>query len=412
MKQQNTTVWHPVLLGADLNAYSVASALYEATGVCSVLFGRDFLGLTSTARAVRACRVPGLDRPEVLLDTLTRYAAHHRTERLVLFPCADWYAAATEEIREKIAGEYAFLLPEKEQYRTLSDKAKFYRLLADAGLPYPRTEVISFDTPPGLSDFSGKISYPAVLKPADSTLYWRTPFPGMKKVYFPEDPLHAKQIAEVIFASGYRGKLLLQERIRRGTKPAGAAVLTVFSGADGRCVRAVQGDVLLEERGGTSTGNYAAILTRAPDAIALALIRFLDGMGFTGIANFDILYGDGGAYVLECNPRQGRSNDYCRAAGVNLPSLVLSALDGERLTPDFSSREVFWHALPAADAIRFATDRDLTERAGRLLSAGADASPFCNPSESAPALHRRVYLALHALRQRARLSHARPAEVT
>ena len=130
---------------------------------------------------------------------------------------------------------------------------------------------------------------PFVLKPADSTEYWRHPFENMEKVYFVPSVDGIKRISNKIFASGYEGRLVAQERIGFD-KRVNSAVLTVFLDEDSNAVRAVLGDVLLEETSATARGNYNAIVTRALDKISLKIIDMLEKIGYTGVANLDILY--------------------------------------------------------------------------------------------------------------------------
>ena len=69
----------PVLLGADLNCYSVARAFHEAFGVKSHAFGRYELGTTKYSKIVTFNTVEDVDTAEVLLPTLEAFARSTRT---------------------------------------------------------------------------------------------------------------------------------------------------------------------------------------------------------------------------------------------------------------------------------------------------------------------------------------------
>jgi hypothetical protein len=59
-------------------------------------------------------------------------------------------------------------------------------------------------------------------------------------------------------------------------KKAERSVLTVFLTPDKRAVRAILGDVLLEENAHSARGNYSAIVTRKLDTISKQLIKMLE----------------------------------------------------------------------------------------------------------------------------------------
>ena len=326
----------PVLLGGDLNAYTMAASFAEAEGLISVCFARDNLAVCNLSSFVELHVVPNLDDVNVAVPELVRFAEGRREEKLFLIPCADWYVEMLEYARDKLEDYYFFHIPGFEVWRATSDKASFISILDKYGIEHPKTEILDFELKE-LEHRGGKLKPPFVLKPADSTEYWRNPFDGMQKVYFPDSLGEVREVAKRIFLSGYSGKLLLQEYVKGGGGRicADASVLTVFMSSDGKAIKAVLGDVLLEELGKTSRGNYSVIVTRELDALSVKLIEMLEEIGYTGIANFDILREGDKSYCLELNPRQGRSFDYLRASGVNLAKLLLSELRDETGLSDF-----------------------------------------------------------------------------
>ena len=99
-------------------------------------------------------------------------------------------------------------------------------------------------------------------------------------------------------------------------------VLTSFSGADGHVRTMCLGHTMVEEHTPKGLGNHAAIVTEPVSSLPVAekIRAMLDDIGYTGFANFDLKYtGRGGEFVVfEVNLRQGRSNMYMTAAGVNV----------------------------------------------------------------------------------------------
>ena len=61
----------PVLLGADLNCYSVARAFHEKYGVVSHAFGRYTVGATNYSKIIKFHVVKNVDEPDVMVETLT-----------------------------------------------------------------------------------------------------------------------------------------------------------------------------------------------------------------------------------------------------------------------------------------------------------------------------------------------------
>ena len=392
-----------VLLGGDLNAYSVAIAFHAAYNVKSTVFCRYRCGITAVSSILDLRVEPNLLDDTVGTSVLLRYASQMK-ERPYLVACGDWYVAFLQRNRERLKNAYRFLIPSREVYRSVCDKAEFYGLLKKEKLPYPKTEVLTREDL-SLSRFLSLGPYPLVLKPSNSVGYYEHPFKDMEKVYFPKTPKEAMDIAERIFASGYRDSLILQERIGTELSPPVSKTLTLLSDADGHVRRGVLGEVLIEESAPGARGNYAAVLTRPPDALTCRLVAFLERIGYVGIANFDILSYGGASYILELNPRQGRSCDYLRAAGVSIANFIVEALQATEMKTDLSSRVGLWHAVPYPIVVRKAS----AENQGLLKSLkreGRTFSPFSYVGEKTT-LRRCLYLPIHAVRRTYALKNGR-----
>ena len=361
----------PVLLGGDLNAYSMAASFADAEGLISVCFARDKLAVCDLSSFTDLRVIPELDDVNTAVPALLELAQRRKGERLLLVPCADWYVELLEYAADALEGSFCFHVPRFEIWRIVSDKASFTKIMDKYGIEHPKTEIFDFD----LGDIERRcreMKPPFVLKPSDSSEYWRHKFDGMKKVYFPDSLDEAKRISQKIYTSGYSGKILVQEYISKGSgrSSAAASVLTVFCDENARAVRAVLGDVLLEELGGTARGNYSAIVTRELDSISYKLIAMLEGIGYTGIANFDILRDGERSYCLELNPRQGRSFDYLRASGVNLAELLLAVVRGEKIERELGYPVGFWRSVGKKTVIKHAEDEGLLKAALALEKRG------------------------------------------
>ena len=380
----------PVLMGGDLNAYSVALAFCEAYGVISHAFTRYRCGATENSKFIKTHICPGFADMNVAVPELLKFAAENSSAELFLIPCADWYVSMLENVRDILSKSYNVQIPDKNIWDKFSDKCDFYEAARRSGIPYP--EYVSFKYGDVTSEEKIRlIPFPAVIKPSDSTEYWKHPFFDMRKVYFPKSCNEAQNIIEKIFASGYNKRIILQRKVGNNYTNK---VLTTFSDSSGKVVRCVYGDVVLEEIGKTSFGNHSAIITVPLDEICFKLIDFLNDMKYTGFANFDIMSEGNEKYVLEINMRQGRSCDYLRAAGVNIAELLVRNARGEFISPDYSYKEIYWHYPPHKAVIKY-SDSINADRAKNFVNEEKDYSPYENSHEG---LRRRIYVMIHNIR--------------
>ena len=386
----------PVLLGGDLNAYSMAMSFAEHIGAVSEVFARERLAVTDLSSYINFHTVRDLNDCNVAVPELLSFAKLRHGERLLLVPCADWYVEMLEYARDALTEHFYFNIPSFEVWRAVSDKASFTQLMDKYGISHPKTEI--FDEK--FIDFQKrgiKMRPPFVLKPSDSSEYWRNPFPDMKKVYFPASLGEARRIAEKIYASGYSGKLLLQEYVGAGSTFASPSTLTVYMNRRAKAIRAVLGDVVLEENGPTARGNYSAIITKELTSLARSLIEMLEDVKYTGIANFDILSFGGKDYCLELNPRQGRSCDHLRCAGVSLAELLISDMNAEPQKADFEYREGVWRCVFRRTLQRYSRNKDLVRRAVELERKGAGFCVYDRKFDMS--LRRRAYVFFHMKRE-------------
>ena len=386
----------PVLLGGDLNAYSVALSFKQKYGINSHVFTRYRCGATENSRFITTHLCSGLCDYKVALPELLFFASKHKSARLILIPCSDNYLPLMYTIRKAIEGIYHFCIPKEEDYLKLTDKASFYEILIKNKINAPKTVAVSKN-----DDIDAAVSnmpFGVVIKPSSSTEYNKNVFEGMKKVYFENNPSEAKRIIERIFASGYNERVLIQEKLNAHSA---SYVLTTLSGNDGEVVRASLGKVVLMERGDTSYGNYSAIITEPLDTVSLSLIKMLNKMKYCGIANFDIMREGNLSYVLELNARQGRSSDYLRAAGISLAEYFLkTAVLKEKMISDFSYKEIFWHYSSDKLTLKYIDDERDMGRILELIKMGESYSPFENCYEG---LARRIYSFVHGIRRAKRL---------
>lgn len=360
-----------VLLGADLNSYSVARAFSEYCGAVSYAFGKYPLGTTNHSDIVNFAVEEGLSDDSVTISLLVSFAEAHSGEELYLFGCTDEYAEMIIRNRATLSEYYFCPCVTADMAETLGTKESFYSMCEKYGIPYPKTFLLRpDDKADSLSEEILGFSYPVIIKPSHSSSYWKHPFDGMKKVYCAKNEDEAKAIAGKIFGAGYEESLIIQDMIPGGDDRM--YVLTCYSGTDGKTKKACLGHVLLEEHTPKGLGNHTAVITENHPEITELLIKFLDEIGYMGFSNFDIKYDsrDGKFKVFEVNLRQGRSNYYVTSAGQNIAKTVIDDRRG-LLSGDceICHSEVFWHTVPKPIIYKYA-GKDMAKKLKSLVRSG------------------------------------------
>ena len=367
----------PVLIGGDLNAYNIARAFHEAYGVVSHVIGRYPVSATKYSGIIIPHIVPDLDKKERLYSVLMNFADAHSGATLMLFGCTDEYVSMIIELAAEGRLSHFYHVPYTSlRCRDLfADKADFYAMCDKYSIPYPDTLVINGanELPPDLN--AAGFCFPVVIKPSSSAAYWQHPFDGMRKVYFAKNQADAEKITSAIYNSGYDKRLIIQERIAGGDD--GMRVLTTYSDKSGTVKMMCLGHVLLEEHTPRGIGNHSAIITEHNPKITGAFRMMLDGEGYTGFCNFDVKYDPKRDKYLafDMNLRQGRSNYYVTASGINIAALTTDDLViGDNLPYIENENETFWHYIPRRIVYKYTTNAPLVEQAKKLTRRGAESS--------------------------------------
>ena len=391
----------PVLLGADLNCYSVARAFHEAYGVKTQAFGKQSLGFTAHSRIVNFTVEPHLDDSALCVRLLRDYAERHTGRPLILMGCTDEYAAFLIEHRDELSDLYLLPYMDAHLMEGLVDKADFYESCEKFGIPYPKTVILSSPADKdAYSETALGFSYPIIVKPSSSIEYWRHPFKGMKKVYVAQTSEEADAIVREIYASGYDRRMILQDMIPGGDDHM--RVLTAYSDKDKKVKMMCMGHVLLEEHTPKGLGNHAAIITEKLPCVAEKLRAMLNTLGVRGFTNFDLKMDDrDGTYkVFEINLRQGRSNNYLTASGINIARLVAEDYVYAQTLPEITeAREVFWHSIPKKIVYRYVEDEALAARAKALDKKDLSRTPLLYGYDLCRSPRRLFFVLMHLHRQ-------------
>lgn len=334
----------PLLLGADINVYSMARAFHEEYGVKTVAYGMYPSGpcFGSDIIDYRVCE--NNDAPETVLKNVSAVAAEFPDKQVIVLGCGDNYLTAIAENLPKFPASVVAPYIDLKLMEQLIHKEQFYALCDQYGIDHPATYV--YHKGQG-HDFALPFPGPFVVKPAESATYWDHPFDTQKKAYVLQTRAEVDKVIDEIYDHGYEDSLIIQDFIPGDD--AFMRVVTNYSGEDGRVRLMCVGHVLLEEHTRHGIGNHAVIITEDEPELCQRLRAFLEDIKFTGFSNFDVKYDrrDGKFKVFEINCRQGRSNYYVTGAGHNLAKYLVEDRIYHRPAPlTITKNRHLWRVIP------------------------------------------------------------------
>ncbi len=361
----------PLLLGADINVYSMARAFHEAYGVKTIAYGKYPSGPCYGSAIIDYRVCDNNSDPAQVLSNARHVSAQFPGKTILLLGCGDDYltaiAANLGKYPENVVAPYVSL----EQMEGLIHKERFYDLCDKYGIGHPKTFVYKKEMG---HDFTLPFDGPFAVKPAESATYWDHPFDTQKKAYILKTREEVDQVIDDIYGHGYADSLIIQDFIPGGDE--NMRVLTCYSGQDGKVRLMCLGHVLLEEHTRHGIGNHAVIITEPGGELYDTFRHFLEDIHFVGFSNFDIKFDprDGKFKAFEINCRQGRSNYYVTGAGHNLAKfLVEDVVFHKEQAPVYGENRHLWMAIPrkvAYDYIprRFHPEMKALEQAGAYVN--------------------------------------------
>ncbi|MCR5458188.1 MAG: carboxylate--amine ligase [Clostridiales bacterium] len=365
----------PVLLGAELNAYSVARAFNEKFNSVSYAFGKVALGFTSNSSIIKVRIVDDLADESRTIPMLIDFARKHQNEELYLLGCTDEFAEMIINHRDELGQYYFTPYITSDLAKQLISKEAFYTMCDKYGIDYPKTYIFRSDSDYSVLDSGLPFDYPIIIKPSKSASYWIHPFEGMKKVYSADNSEEAKRIVKQIFDAGYDDSLIIQDTIPGDDSKM--YVLTNYSDTDGKVRMMNLGHVLLQEHTPKGMGNHTAVITEYHEEIVSKLRDFLNEIKYVGFSNFDIKFDerDKKFKVFEINLRQGRSNYYVTSSGNNIAECLYNnrhnCYDNDI---SICKSPFFWITVPKRIVYKYTDDKSMVQRLKKLVKEGKSAS--------------------------------------
>lgn len=352
-----------VVLGGDMNSYAVARAFYEAYEIKTVILGQNPIFPTAYSHIVEGHYYKNLLEDDVLIQALQDVLAIYPDKKKILFGNTDYYVRHIIHNRARIeALSDTFIIPivEETKFDQLFSKSTFYELCEKHGLDYPKCTVFDF-AKDDIGTFKVPFEYPIFIKPSDSVAYAKYNFENKQKGYKIDNDAQFRNVLKTVKASGFDDTFVVQEYIEGSDDSM--FVYSAYVNSRRKVVAITGGKILMHDRTPELIGNYNAITNACDRDVCRKLKDFLEKIDFTGICHFDIQYDKrrGGYVVFEMNIRQGRSNYYTAASGVNMPQLIVEDYIYGHDTDFFISEKEFTVSVVPKCMLKYALKQSHTK---------------------------------------------------
>ena len=164
----NDLEFQPIILGADITAYSLARSFHEQYGIKSITLSMTQTGYVNSSDIIENRYFPNMEKDEVAVERLIEVGKEFQgKKKLIVFGCGDWYVRIIIENKEKLKPYYIIPYIDEELLNRIVLKDKFYEIFEELGLDYPKTYVYEFGKE---NDLKFDFDYPVIAKPANLTI--------------------------------------------------------------------------------------------------------------------------------------------------------------------------------------------------------------------------------------------------
>lgn len=264
------------------------------------------------------------DESGALVDKLIAFS-QRQNQKPVLFYEGDWDLLLISRHRDRLAGFFDFVIPDRTLVEDLVDKARFRALAQTLGLPVPPS--IQVDAAGALAG-DVDLAYPLILKPLTRrTATWMPIFDAMNqseaKALEIRSPQELAALWPRLASSGV--ELLAQELIE-GPETS-IESYHAYVDRSGSTVASFTGKKIRTYPKGY--GHSTALEITASAEVAELGAELMKRLDLRGVAKLDFKRSPTGTlYLLEVNPRFSLWHHPGAKAGVNLPALVYDDMTG------------------------------------------------------------------------------------
>ena len=370
--------FYPIILGSDINAYGIARSIYAEYGICSTIVCSTVLTYCRYTRFIKTKIIePNIENDDIFVKTLKELAKNHlyRDKKLLLLPCGDGYAKLITKHKDSLKNLFIFPNTDHNTFLKLATKESFYELCQTKNVPYPKTSLCTKET---YKNLSIDLSFPLIVKPSNSAMYWQTRFPGKKKVFIANNNTELNLILEAVYNSTYTDPLILQEYIPGDDSNIKEVIVYINRHDDVEFMLFV--DVILEECTPDGLGSIAGATVGYNQTVFDTVIQFLKGTGYRGFAGFDIKFDsrDNQYKFFEMNLRLTRTSFIMTGAGYNFSRFIVDDLilqkDSKKII--LAKDDVLYRIIPAKLLFKYCNDPKIHQKMRSLIAGKKVCTPF------------------------------------
>lgn len=312
---------HSILVtdGEQRSALAVVRALGCAGHRVTVCSTRSKCLAGASRYAAQVVRVPDpLRDPSSFIEHLSLIVRQSNID--VVLPMTDASMLAVLESAKQL-GPVALPVAELESYRAVSDKERVLNVAPRFGIAVPVQRTLGLDEAERIEEID--VPYPAVVKPARSV----GEHAGRREHFSVRHARNAAELSNIVRSTHPAAfPLLLQQRV---VGPGVGVFLLMW---DGEILAAFSHRRLREKPPSGGVSVYRESIAADPELVARsrALLEHFAWRG-VGMIEYKIDERTGTPYLMEINGRFWGSLQLAIDAGVDFPSLLLSAaVDGVR----------------------------------------------------------------------------------
>lgn len=313
----------PIILGTDNNSYSAAASYHAAYRAKALVCGSAILIPFKHSKIANIITEKGFSSDDdifvrVLEKAYREYGAGK--EGAIFFVPNEDYLFQIQENRDRLSFPVYLPYPDPETARMATFKQAFYKKMEELDIRVPRTLLAR---PSNYRDILSDLEPDQALfmKAADYSDFQYNGPDQIQKGYFEKNPFEAQKDLNYIYENNYQGDFIVQQYID-GNQGSEYSIMG-YRSIKGR-IRMVQARALLSDMRPKWVGNHLLLVDSHREDVYDLAGEMIEKLDYRGFFNIDIKEDSKGQlYILECNPRLGRSFYYANLAGVNFIKLAL-----------------------------------------------------------------------------------------
>ncbi|MBM0046781.1 ATP-grasp domain-containing protein [Anaerococcus sp. mt242] len=311
----------PIILGSDLNTYSIAREIHEAYDINPVVATSTILLPCVDSKIIKFYKKTNFSKdPEVFKEVLDDIYEDYKSdyENFIIFAPDDVMRTFALKNIENLNFKPLMPYADIEVIRGLSTKNDFYDKISDLDLA-PKTFIANNKNYMNLN-FPEEV----FIKPDNDVFYKTLDFEGWQKGYHSKSIKQTQEILANIFNNGYNYNVLVQEFVAGGD---GTEYTIEGYRSKSTISMAISRNILLDKRV-EWIGNFVAKIDSDEKILFDYARKIVETLGVFGLFNIDFKKDTktGKFYAFEINLRQGRSHYFASLNGVNTSKLAIEDL--------------------------------------------------------------------------------------